>query len=93
MFPTNTQIGFTLIEIIAVLIIFSILAAVAVPRYAQLEEDANHCAIDAAVSEVRIKPTLTGHTVFWMKTTMGCTMSRNESLNIWRSANWCRSAV
>ena len=58
MFTTHTQKGFTLIEIIAVLIILLILVAVIVPRYAQLEEEANHRAIDAAVSELNARESL-----------------------------------
>ena len=51
--------GFTLVEIIAVMVILSVLAAVAIPRYMSLDESARQRAIDAAISELNGRETLT----------------------------------
>jgi MSHA pilin protein MshA len=56
--PLFDQEGFTLVEIIAILIIFGILAAVAVPKVTDLERNIKIKAIEAAVSELNSRESL-----------------------------------
>ena len=51
--------GFTLLEIIAVMVILSILAAIAVPRYISLDESARQRGIDAGIAELNGRESLT----------------------------------
>ena len=51
--PLKNQKGFTLVEIIAVLILLGILAAVAIPRYIGLTDQARENAALAAISEAK----------------------------------------
>lgn len=49
----GNQAGFTLVEIITVLVILGILAAIAAPKYSQLQNEARSKAADAAIAEAK----------------------------------------
>ena len=53
--PLKNEKGFTLIEIIAVLVILGILAAVAVPKYMDLQDQARIKSGQAAIAEVKAR--------------------------------------
>jgi MSHA pilin protein MshA len=53
MLKKGNQKGFTLIEIIAVLVILGILAAVAIPKYLSMADEARVKAAQGAVAEIK----------------------------------------
>jgi len=56
---SNNQNGMTLVELLAVLIILGILAVVAIPRYIDMESNAQKKALDAGLMELNAREHLT----------------------------------
>ena len=54
-----SEAGFTLIEIIGVMVILGVLATVAVPRYVDLGKNARRKGIDKVISEINAREVLT----------------------------------
>jgi len=50
--PFNTRHGFTLVEIIIVIVIIGILATVAIPKFLELRAEAERAAVDTMVSSL-----------------------------------------
>lgn len=55
----RNQYGFTLVEIIAVLVMLAILSSMAVPRFIDLEAHVKQRAIDSAILELNSRESLT----------------------------------
>ncbi len=55
---TRAKSGFTLIEVIAVLVLLGILTAIALPRYIDMTQNARERAIDAGISELNGRESL-----------------------------------
>jgi prepilin-type N-terminal cleavage/methylation domain-containing protein len=55
----NSEHGFTLIELISTLVMISMLAAIVVPRYIEVETVSKMRALDVGVSEMNGRETLT----------------------------------
>jgi len=53
------QMGFTLIEVISTMVIISVLAAVLIPRYVEVEQNSRLRAIDLGIAELNGRETLT----------------------------------
>ena len=73
-----SQAGYTLIEIISVLIILSVLAAIVVPRYVALDVGAKIRAIDYGVAEMNGRESLT-----WANVKLSQSGWLNDATQVW----------
>ena len=90
----NEQTGFTLIELIVVIVILGILAATALPRFVDLTGDANQAATQGVAGSInggdsinyatylarRTKTDLSNTTTGVIDTTPGCTLAVAQAL-------------
>ena len=79
----RNQKGFTLIEIIAVLVLLGILAAVAIPKYLDMTSEAKKKAVDAAVAELNSRENM-----MWGKVMLS---GYSDDATLWSHASFNKS--
>lgn len=72
----RNQKGFTLVEIIAVLILLGILAAVAIPKYMDMTTEAKQKAIDAGIAEMNSRESMV-----WGKVKLSATPASDAAMD------------
>jgi prepilin-type N-terminal cleavage/methylation domain-containing protein len=92
--PIRNQRGFTLIEIVMVIVLLGVLAAIAIPKYVDLKKDAQNATADGIVASISsaaaigyAKSAIAGTATYPTITTLDTTYLNVKNVEAWDIAN------
>jgi MSHA pilin protein MshA len=92
--PIRNQRGFTLIEIVMVIVLLGVLAAIAIPKYVDLKKDAQNATADGIVASISsaaaigyAKSAIAGTATYPTITTLDATYLNVKNVEAWDIAD------